>query len=68
MAHPTLLHILATIVIIGSLFIWVVDFLVELDIYAAVRIKWSLPWTLTRYVASVCAVLLSLDILWPHGQ
>jgi hypothetical protein len=64
MTHRELDHVLAAIVLVCASAILVVDIAEELNADIARNFKWSLGWSILRYLGIVCALLLALDVLF----
>jgi hypothetical protein len=64
MTRHALFHFLAYTILIGALFLWLIDALGELNIVWALRIKWSLLWYALRYLFGMCSIVLALDVIF----
>lgn len=64
MTHHEISRILAVVVLVVATFIFVVDVAENAGSVIALKIKWSLGWTIMRYLGITCAVLLALDVFF----
>lgn len=68
MSHQDVLQLLAILLLICIAIIFVIDICTELGLAFAIRVKWTLVWYFTRYIAITCAILLALDVLSGSGK
>jgi|GraSoiStandDraft_4_1057263.scaffolds.fasta_scaffold630637_2 hypothetical protein len=64
MTHVQIIHGLAIVLLICAVGLFVIDAAEELGSEWALRIKWTLGWTLLRYTGIISGVLLALDVLF----
>lgn len=64
MSKHAITHCLAIVLLICIAIVLAIDALADYNTKVGLRLKWSLLWYFCRYLGSVCAAVLALDVLF----
>lgn len=64
MTREGLLRLLSIILLVCVGIVVIIDVAADFRVKVGLRLKWSLLWIFCRYIGSVCAVVLALNILF----
>lgn len=64
MTHHEISRILAGTFLVCVSYVFLIDICEEMGSEFALKLKWSLSWTLARYIGGISGTLLALDVFF----